>query len=165
MSSYTLGTADTGKAIVLHPTNMPWLMNMAKVFERVRWLSAVIEYRPLVGANTAGSVAIGFDWMAPSSKVEFRDGIHVLDAVIDKARVLACTPSMDSPLWQRVPAFTLPSNRLQSRLWYELEAPNSSNTMDVAPGSLLVFNTGASSAAAGEVWVRYRVHFSGTRVA
>lgn len=158
-----LTTANKGEQVLIAPANLPWLKNLAKVFERVRWLSLVIEYRPAVGANTAGTVAIGVDWMSQSANVVHRDGLLVRDLEeVSKSNVLACTPSVDAPVWQRIPSLVVPASRLQSRQWYEVvdSVTSTTNFIDVSPGFVAFYTTAAN---AGEIWLSYKVHLSGTR--
>lgn len=153
-------TGSTGGSKVLIPNSLPWLANLAKAFERVRWLSLQIEYRPAVGANTDGTMALGFDWGTPHVKQEV-DGWCLVHA-IDKASVLACTPCADGPVWSRN-RLTVPTTRLQSRAWYELSEDVKDNFFDYSPGSLCWYAKGATSKTMGELWVHYRLQMSGTR--
>lgn len=160
-----LGTlaASSGTSVVVHPDNLAWLKTLAKAFERIRWLSLVIEYRPAVGANTAGTAAVGFDWMNSNTALTVsEDGTISKVGAVDKAKVLALTPSFDCPIWQRYPSLVVPARRLQSRAWYELVTPSKDNTLDVSPGSVTWYCS-STVADAGEIWISYKVHLSGTR--
>lgn len=148
-------------AVAIAPWNLPWLKGLSQAFERYRWLSLSLEYRPLVGATKDGSVAVGVDWMSQSTKIELRDGQYHKVGVFDKKAVLACTPNFDTPVWQRVPSMVMPSSRLQSRLWYELGDPGS-NAIDFAPAFVAYTST---LEKAGEIWLHYRVQLSGTHSA
>lgn len=162
----TLTTGTDGKASaskVLVPVNLPWLSNVAKAFERCRWQSVRIEYRPAVGANTDGTVAVGFDWGSSNEAKEGDGGAWTLVRAIDRVGVLACTPNVDGPVWSKA-SLTIPSQRLQSRAWYEVPAAApTSDVYDFAPGSLVYYVQGAASKTLGEIWVHYRVQLSGTR--
>lgn len=161
----TVTTGSDGAAsgsVVLAPFNMPWLVNLAKAFERIRWIACALEYRPTVGANTDGSIAVGVDWGAKSLTVA--DGRLTTLGAIDKSGVLACTPSVDTPVWARVPRIVVPAARLQSRAWYELvENVTTVALYDAAPGSLVFYANGAANKTVGELWVSYTVVLSGTR--
>lgn len=158
----TEASGAVGGSTVLFPKSFPWLANIAKAFERVRWQSVRIEYRPAVGATADGTVAIGFDWGSTSVKQE-ADGGWSLVRAIDKASVLACTPCVDGPIWQRQ-NLSIPSQRLQSRAWYEItDSDQTSSLFDYAPGSIAYYAQGDKSKTVGEIWVHYRAQFSGTR--
>lgn len=160
-------TADVASAgIVLSADNLPWLKNLAKAFERLRWQSMRLEYRPAVGANTDGLMAIGFDWSNSAVKtVSVGERQHLrLAADPDRETVLACTPNMDGPVWQRMPLMSIPANRLNSRAWYSIPAdPAKADLFDYSPGSLLYSVSGTKGKTYGEVWCHYRVVLSGTR--
>lgn len=145
--------AKDAKTVVLEPSSLPWLKNLAKCFERAKWLAIEVEYRPMVGTTTAGSIAVGVDWAYSSSTAEI--GL----AAVSRDAVLACTPVMDGPVWERQ-RMTLPASRLQSRQWYCIDSATGS-IVDRAPGTLLLHTT--ADAAVGEVWLHYRVSLSGTR--
>lgn len=174
-----LSTVKTGAdgnvagSVLIAPSNCPWLSNLAKAFERLRWHSVTLEWRPTVGANTDGCFAMGFDWGEKSaSAVELREvgGREVFSAddptAIDRTAVLACTPCVDTPVWQRVPNFVVPGSKLQSRAWYEIPADPKTTTIavyDQAPGSIIYNCTGAANKTMGEVWIRYSAKLFGTR--
>lgn len=157
--------ATTVSTTLLHPSNYPWLKSLAAVFERYKYLKLDLEYRPLVGANTNGNVALGVDWTTDSQTVSKVGATFVVDSdhyrAASRSTVLALTPSVDTPLWQRVPRVVVPRALLQSRAWYNTAAPasGSSNPYDFAPGFLAAIATAKDS---GEVWIHYTVHFSGT---
>lgn len=160
-SEMVVSTMAAAGSVVLTPMALPWLKNLAQAFERVRWLKAVLEYRPLVGTSHDGSVAVGFDWMSPTTKLSCTDGQLHLTADPTKSGVLACTPSFDTPVWQRVPSVPLPASRLMSRAWYEVGTAEEAkaNAIDFAPGSISYVSTAAS---VGEIWIHYKVVLSGT---
>lgn len=157
----TPGTDVAG--VVLHPANFPWLKKLALVFERYRFQNLRLEYRPLVGANTDGYAAFGVDWGTSSMSVSLVGSQwhisreHLKSA--DKTNVLALTPSVDTPVWQRVPSLVVPQKMLQARLWYDTLTP-ASPISDYAPGYVQSIATAASK---GEIWVHYTAHFAGTR--
>lgn len=157
------GTSVSG-SVILSPANFPWFKNIAKAFERVRWNSCVLEYRPAVGANTDGVVALGLDWGAQSATVDEASGLWKLVRSVDKNDVLACVPSVDTPVWNRVPSLIVPANRLQSRAWYDLPKDvKTDSVFDAAPGSVLYHVSGSAAKTYGELWVKYSVTLSGTR--
>lgn len=156
----TASDGKVGASVVLAPLNLPWLSNIAKAFERVRWHSARIEYRPAVGANTDGTVAVGFDW--GSTDVKSVEGNWQLVAAIDKPAVLSCTPNIDMPVWQRA-TLSIPNARLQSRAWYDLPKESISTIFDEAPGTVVYAAQSGAGKTVGELWLHYRVQLSGTR--
>lgn len=140
---------------------------MAKIFERYRFLSLAFEYRPLVGTQTAGSVTMGVDWITASLTMDYDDEtddiVLTSPTVVSKPDILALTPSMDGPVWQRTKRMTVPKSMLQNRLWYDSSTPGQGAVIpDYAPGYLASMSTESSY---GEVWVHYKVHFNGTRKA
>lgn len=140
----------TGISVMLAPSKFPWLKNLAKAFERVKWISARVEYIPLVGTTVNGSVAVGFDWAVPTDKV---------NSAPTRAGILAHTPSFDTAVWRKA-SFVLPSSRLQSRTWYELEATEVKDTFDSSPGQVSYISSYAQGG--GELWVEYDLVLSGT---
>lgn len=139
-------------SFVIEPEGFSWLKNIAKAFERVRWQSCSFEWRPAVGSTVSGTLAMGIDWAIAATTV-------------DKPTVMACTPSIDTQVWQKVPNFVVPGSRLMSRAWYLL--PEGADTkvpvQDRAPGSLLYACKGDSQKTMGEIWIRYSLVLSGTR--
>jgi len=155
----TIKTNETKAAsgsVALAPQKFPWLSNVSKAFELLKWTKAIIEYRPLVGTMKDGAVAVGFDWGSASASL-----LKKLQA-LDRASVLACTPNADGPVWQRIAQINLPSSRLQTRLWYDVLSTGT-DSFDTAPGQILYYATGEASSEIGELWVHYTVHLSGTR--
>lgn len=162
----TAAAASRGGSFVLCAESLPWLANLAKAFERLRWQSMRLEYRPAVGANTDGLMALGFDWSNSSVKAVQQDGRAFLSLAADPSRdgVLACTPNADGPVWQRMPLMSIPAQRLNSRAWYSIpEDATKADLFDYSPGSLVYFVDGAASKNYGEVWCHYKVTLSGTR--
>lgn len=154
---------NTPTSSLLAPFNLPWLKTLAKVFERYRFKSIVLEYRPLVGAGSGGSTAVGFDWMQSSTSAEVsQSGVLQARATFDKPKILSMTPSFDTPVWGRLKSVVVPSSRLQSRAWYEVvdSITDASPVQDLAPGYIATLSTLANS---GELWVTYVAQFSGTR--
>lgn len=143
----------------LHPHNLPWLANLVKAFDMVRWDRAIIEYRPLVGTTSDGAVAVGFDWA--QKEVVTVDGRLAAAVGKDPTRdnALACTPCFDIPFWGTRQMHLEPS-RLRQRNWW----PAVSDVKDLAyPGSVLVVPSTAYTTAKGEIWLHYTVTLSGTR--
>lgn len=161
----TEATVDSASgSAVLDPINFPWLGNIAKAFERSRWEACSLEWRPAVGANTDGTVAVGVDWGETSASVVKVGEYFTPLGAIERASVLACTPVVDGPVWQKA-NLSLPTSRLQSRQWYEI--PTSTTTSiavyDRAPGTILWHAQGAKGKTFGEIWVNYRLRLNGTR--
>lgn len=147
------GGAATQWAGILYPDTLSWLSGVAKAFERIRWHSATIIWRPAVGTTTNGMVAYGADWTCSTT------------APTDRAAVLALTPVNDHPIWQsaEVRPLVLPVQRLQSRAWYVL---GGSDSFDKAPCSVFFALSSSNltkDSLAGELWIAYDVVLSGTR--
>lgn len=115
-----------------------------------------MEYRPLVGTQTAGAVAIGMDWSATEVTVE-GDRLVRVGAAPTRDKALACTPCVDTAVWQRVPSMILPGDKLRQKAWYSLTkaaAIDAAGYVDVVP---------TTTDTVGEVWLHYTVELAGTR--
>lgn len=156
-------TTKAGSAVILHPSSFPWLKTLVKVFERYRFVSLALEYRPLVGTQTPGSFTMGVDWMTNTVKTALtkHGDLTLALGTIDKPAILALTPSVDSPVWQPVKRLVIPPSILNTRLWYVTDAPDaSSNVEDYTPAYIVQQSSDDNQ---GEVWIHYKVHLSGTR--
>lgn len=145
-------TADSSGGVLLAPEKLNWLDSLSKSFDRYRWDSVVLEYVPGVGTTTSGFVAYGMDWGLPVSST----------LKPDRDQVLACTPVVDNPVWQRS-KFWLPKDQLQSRKWYSLDIDITKDPLDACPGSILWHTTSRTAGTLGEIWIEYRVTLQGTR--
>lgn len=162
-------TSDQGKAsgdFILDVMNFPWLSNIAKAFERIRWNSAVIEYRPAVGTTSDGLFCLGFDWGDKSAAALERqeNGFLGFYKTVERSAVLACTPANDTQVWNKT-RMNIPAGRLQSRQWYEIPASTTTSVAvyDRAPGSVVYSASSGNSKVVGELWIHYSVRLSGTR--
>nr|UUW06590.1 VP3 [Cat Tien Macrotermes solemo-like virus] len=149
----TVSTDPT--SLLLHPDNLPWLKNLAKAFELYRWISVVLEYRPLVGTYSNGAIAMGADWGTQSAKLDKGKLVSSKVAAISREAILAMTPSVDTPQWKPVARLPLPTTRLQGKRWYDCAT---------ADGPGYVANISTTNKDCGEVWLHYKVHLTGTRV-
>lgn len=160
-------TGSDGKVVgsfLLVPANFPFLKGVSSVFERIRWNQCVVEWRPAVGANTDGMIALGFDWSQAvvTKLVGDKYCNHKLQS-LDRAGVLAKTPCRDAPVWQSIRGWQIPANKLQSRQWYSIEADvTKAEGFDQAPGSIAYAASGEAAKVLGEVWVHYSVRMMGT---
>lgn len=141
------------KALSLNPSSsvMPWLAGLVKSFEQIVWHKVQFTWVPMVGTTVAGSIAMGMDWASKLS-----------DTDATRAKVVALSPVLDTPLWQRA-NLNLPNSRLQSRRFYTTDT---SDPYDSCPGTLLVNVTTDSERASktdGEIWVEYSVSLFGTK--
>nr|QQM16281.1 putative coat protein [Wifsystermes virus] len=145
------------QALVLHPSNLPWLKNLSKAFDMYCWHKANIEYRPVVGATVDGAVAVGFDWANQSATV---DSAGMLRSTIAPSRdvAMACTPCFDTPVWQ-AKTMPLPVTKLQSKRWYDC----GSTTAGEYAGAIIYGPKVAKDKVPGELWVHYTVTLAGTR--
>lgn len=160
-------SGSVGASFVLEPMSFTWLKNLSKAFERYRWNSCQVVWRPAVGANTDGTVAVGLDWgnNGEIKLIDFGHAKHMTtDAAVTKAQILAQTPNMDMPVWQKG-VFNIPSSRLQSREWYEIVGDPASKVLalDRGPGTVMYYAASGKSKTVGEIWVYYSVTLSGTR--
>lgn len=98
---------------------------------------------------------MGIDW----------GNVHTKSEKLDRPTVLAYTPNMDTPVWQRVPNIVLPASRLMSRNWYEIqETSDKTALLDLASGSVAGYlSTSVANKVYGEVWINYTIVMTGTR--
>lgn len=133
----------------LSPEKFSWLGNIAKCFERVTWHSCKILWKPLKSATTSGSMVMGVDWDSQTNSQEQ-----------DYAHIVACTPSIEVPIWQQA-VLVLPSSRLQTRKEYNL---GNKDDFDAMPGYIMYTSSGiAEKGTYGHLWVEYDVSFFGTQ--
>lgn len=150
-------TLDANKQEEVHvknlfPTDIPGLAKVAAVFERYRFESLAVYYKPLVGTTIGGAITIGIDWdldTPPSTRVG----------------VAAYTPSQTLPVWEdgERKKMVLPKSRLMSRPWFFLKS-QTAVAVDKVPAVLTVGVSAESKAASwslGEVWVDATVTFDG----
>nr|WQM60706.1 MAG: VP3 protein [Solemoviridae sp. 4] len=129
---------------------MPWLNKIAPAFERVKWISLIISYKPFCGANVSGSVICGPDW----------NSSRVSTTKPTRRDVQVCTPIMEVPVWSPG-RLVLPSAQLMTRKAYDLVANTA--IFDRQPCQILYNVVGsASSVTVGELWIDYHVVLSGT---
>lgn len=166
--SIAAGATTLQGSIYLSPFGLPWLKGVSKSFEKYRWNKLVIMYIPDVGTTRDGSVAVGLDLGLTEAKI----GNNLLgsqqvvkDATYSRAKVMALTPSLVTPLWNGA-SLTVPSAVLQSRKWYDVPTEATTSAFsDYAPGFLAYFVTGPANTTVGDVWVEYSITFAGTREA
>lgn len=132
----------------IYPYTFPWLHNLSKSFDTIRWKQITILYRPSVSATTDGTFCIGLDWVSDK-------------AYTTKAQVLCTTPVRDGPVWQSQ-TLPLPSSRLMTRKSYKIVDVPSGDFDDVV-GTVVYHNSAGK--VAGEIWVKYSVELLGTREA
>lgn len=139
---------------VLKPSSdcMPFLFRLAACYQRIKWRSMSITWRPAVGTSTNGLITYGIAYNNQS--ITSRNGITSL------------SPVNDHPIWQSGSSTPLvvPSNMLMTRKWYELNT-NTKDPYDQAVGTFHVGLTHDSKGAAeprGEFWIRYTIEMEGT---
>nr|WQM60698.1 MAG: VP3 protein [Solemoviridae sp. 2] len=146
-----LCTVDSNatKVIDIFPSDevLPWLNKLIPAFERIVWVSARLEYRPYVGANTSGVVMFGPDW----------NSSHSASGKPSKKDVQSTTPCVEGPVWNPC-VLSLPPQRLMTRKEYSLQ---SSDKNDKQPCQILLFSNGNTEV--GDVWLSYHVRLVGTR--
>lgn len=141
--------ATANKTLSLH--NFPWLIGLAKSFDKVVWHKCELEFKSGAASTTAGLVAYGLDWDHSSSYVMSRQS------------VLSLTPVNDHPVWQ-CGKLVLPSSRLMSRSSYTIAYTDNIEKefghSNCSPG----FACWSSTAAAevGELWISYDLTLFGT---
>lgn len=143
---------DVSDYIDLIPSNFSFLKTFADVFERIKWHTLHVYWKPAVGTTYGGLVAYAVDWDSVGS-------------LANRQQISAYTPNVSHAVWQdgqRQP-LVLPPARLMSRQWY---TPESGDAVDKQPGRLMISASGTSSTAEtllGELWVQYTVTLSGTK--
>lgn len=147
----TLDSGTKTLTFTLDVTKLSWIGNIAKSFERVVWLQAEVFWKPACATTTAGIIAYGVDWATEST------------VAYDRQKVLALTPVNDHPIWQSTDnaPLRLPQSKLMSRKEYII---GTSDLKDLAPGILRVDVSSDAQGTYGEVWLRYRVRLSGTKL-
>lgn len=131
------------------PDQLPLLKNLTRSFERIRWESGSIFYKPAVGTTVGGLVAFGVDW--DNSTIP-----------TTRAAVAAFSPSKACAIWADTSAqpMVLPRSKLQGRLWY---TPNTGETNSQTPGAVVWAVDGPANTTVGEFWFKYTVTLAGTR--
>lgn len=128
--------------------SFPWLGNLAKSFEKVKWHAMKAYWKPAVGTTEGGLVTVGMRWDTTKESE-------------NRVAVAAQTPSQTCAIWEdgeRRP-LVLPPARLMTRAWYIIGEEKS----DSGPGMLEVGISGPAGKVLGEVWVEYSVTLAGTR--
>lgn len=130
------------------PDTFPWLKGVATSFEKVKWHSMKMYWKPAVGTTEGGLVTMGVRW--ESGKVSD-----------NRVTVAALTPSATGAVWEdgEKRPLVVPPARLMTRAWYIIGAKDS----DAGPGTLEVGVTGSPGKVLGEVWVEYTVTLAGTK--
>lgn len=145
------GAASAVGHVDLQPDSFPFLKNLWKSFERIKWLNISVRWVPAVGTTFGGLIAYGADYSN-----------RLVDS--DRAAITALTPNKTHALWvdSSNSPLVLPPSRLQTRLWYV----ESSDLNDHQPCRMM-FAVDATAVTAettvGEFWISYKVQFSGTR--
>lgn len=143
--------ATVAASLDLVPSSFPFLTGISTHFDRVRWNSMKISYRPAVGTVYGGLITVGVDWDS-NSKIDSRS----------KAAVL--TPNFTTALWSSTESrpMVLPKDRLMTRNWY---TPSSSDSAEKGPGRIWYVADGKSDSSVqtlGELWISYSVVMEGT---
>lgn len=144
----------TGKSLKPSANLMPFLFRLSSCYQRIRWLSMQIFWKPAVGTNTNGIISYG---------VAFNN-----QQIKTRAGVLSLTPCCDHAVWQGSGApLTVPAEMLMTRRWYVLNATGE-NSFDEAVGTFhlgLTHDSKSTADSRGEFWIRYRVEMEGTNEA
>lgn len=99
MLSCVASTSVTGKAFKLGSTGLTLLDSLSNAYTRYVIHSLVIEYRPVVGTATDGSIVVAVDWDSS-------------DTAPTEAKLRAMQPQIRGPVWQPG-KMALPATRLQ----------------------------------------------------
>jgi hypothetical protein len=130
---------------------MPFLFRLGSCYQRIKWRSLSVTWRPAVGTSTNGLITYAIAYNNQEIK--------------DRIGVTSLTPVNDHPVWQsgQSTPLVVPSNMLMTRTWYQLNG--SSDSFDQAVGTFYCALTHDSATAAesrGEFWIRYTVEMEGT---
>lgn len=139
--------------VELGPDNFPWLKNLAKSFDRLKWHSCQFHWRPAVATTVGGMLMMGMDWDSNSGTTLTMEAIS------------AMTPVYEAPLWQ-MGQLNLPAGRLMTRKEYLIRKDpkeTSDDGFSRYPGYLCYVATGTdANTDAGHLWVEYDVTMFGT---
>lgn len=127
---------------------IPYLKKLGSCFERVKWQSLRVMYKPATSMTQAGLVSIGMDW-------------NWSNAQVAREKIACYSPTMTNAVWKEN-SFTAPQKMLQSRTWYSTVEDDS---VDAGPGIIawaIDASAGATGLTAGEVWITYKVVLAGT---
>lgn len=131
------------------PESFPFLNNLFKSFERVRYQNLKFWWAPLVGTTYGGAFSMGMDWDWSGTDIE-------------RKKIAALSPNKSHPIYLEGGPLVLPPNRLMGRVWY---TPRTGGWADKGPGRLNYCVDGTSSSkeqVVGDLWVAYTVVLSGT---
>lgn len=139
---------ETHGSFSLEATAPPFLKKLSASFERVKWLRCRVFYKTAASMMTPGLISIGCDWSWNN-------------LAVTRKLIASYSPTVTSAVWKDC-GFVIPPARLQSRLWYSVQADNS---VDAGPCKLVFAadcNGGESGVTIGELWIDYEVVLSGT---
>lgn len=145
--------ATAAGQFTLGPSAFTFLQNLYGSFERYRWHSLAVYYKPAVGTTTNGLVSYGVDYTAAKTG-------------LTRTQISALTPNASHAVWcdSTTKPLVVPRNMLMSREWY-VDAGDG-DKVDKATGNLCwALTTTATKAEQhiGEIWVTYDVELAGTR--
>lgn len=129
----------------------PFLRKMAKLFDRIRWNSLLVEYVPVASALTGGNVVLGMDWGAASITSN------------TYGKIATTSPNVSTPV-SKGRVMTLPKSQLMVVKYYptdETETISSENTV----GSIVwgvMGDAPTTDKALGILRVTYSVTLQGT---
>lgn len=135
----------------LVPNTFGFLKSVFASFERIKWLSAHVVYKPAVGTTIGGLITFGADWDA------------TIEKSYDRKKIGAYSPTHTCAIWCDTGAspMVLPPQKLAGRLWY---TPRSTEETDKGPCTIVALASGpANDTVVGEIWITYNVILSGTR--
>lgn len=150
VKSLTNGS-DNKWSVALSPASFNFLQKFS-MFDRFKFNSLKLFYKPLVSATHDGSVIYGVCWDPNTTKLPS-----------SRSEVASLTPCRSHALWfdGEAQPMNLPVSRLQTRPWFTLDA---TDAIEKQPGILFCCLTDASkvSATVGEIWAEYSVTLMGS---
>lgn len=144
---------DASHVIRTMVASFPWLKGLANSYDRVKWNSLVVHYKPAVSTNVSGMVMMGFDFDSNNY------------AKVDVAKVSALTPCLEVPAWQ-LASMTIPSSKLMTRKQYRIHqfTDEKDDNYELQPGFIIFYTSVTTEVTVGHIWIEYDVTLSGTTI-
>jgi hypothetical protein len=124
---------------------------MAAMYETYRVDKMVLHYCPAVGSTVDGMLHVGIDYDPEDSDGKVQD-------------VVSCSTKVTTQVWKET-TLNIPPSRLNKAKWMYTFSPNGYDHRDLGATAKLLYyaSGGATARAVGELWLEYRVTFTGKR--
>lgn len=146
--------SETKTSVDLVANSFSFLKGLAAQFDRIKFHSLKVFYKPAVGTTYGGLVAYGADW-------DFKTDVQ------PREKISSLTPNACHAAWNDSEnrPLVLPPSKLQSRAWYTTSGAG----VDAGPCRLLIAANGKADSSGetilGEIWVQYKITMMGTNPA